>query len=69
MKTAKSGAQTTIYAAIDPDLEKVSGAYFSDCKEKSVAAQANDDKMAKWLWAVSLKWTNAHENQINNVKK
>lgn len=28
-KTAKSGAQTTIYAALDPDLENVTGMYFA----------------------------------------
>lgn len=57
LKTAKSGAQTTLYAALDPDLEKTSGLYFSDCQPKDVAVAAKDDKMAEWLWAVSEKWT------------
>lgn len=28
-KTAKSGSQTTIYAALDPDLDHVTGKYFA----------------------------------------
>ncbi|XP_017107897.2 retinol dehydrogenase 12-like [Drosophila bipectinata] len=56
-KTAKNGAQTTLYAALDPDLEKISGWYFSDCKPKDVAPAAKDDKTAKFLWAESERWT------------
>lgn len=29
LKTSKSGAQTTLYAALDPDLDDVTGKYFS----------------------------------------
>ncbi|KRF98435.1 uncharacterized protein Dwil_GK28016 [Drosophila willistoni] len=57
MKTAASGAQTTLYAALDPDLEKISGLYFSDCRPKEMAKAAKDDKTAEWLWAESEKWT------------
>ncbi|XP_039148683.1 retinol dehydrogenase 12 isoform X1 [Drosophila simulans] len=56
MKTPKNGAQTTLYAALDPDLEKVSGQYFSDCALAPVAPAALDDQMAQWLWAQSEKW-------------
>lgn len=35
--------------------------YRRECKEKEVAPQANDDNMAKWLWAVSDKWTKLKE--------
>lgn len=56
LKTAVNGAQTTLYAALDPELEKVTGKYFSDCKEKEVAPQGADDSMAKFLWKVSEKW-------------
>uniref|UniRef100_A0A182REG7 NADP-retinol dehydrogenase n=1 Tax=Anopheles funestus TaxID=62324 RepID=A0A182REG7_ANOFN len=57
LKSPLYGAQTTLFAALDPDLEKVSGQYFSDCASKDVAEQAKDDRVAKWLWAVSEKWT------------
>ncbi|XP_073844811.1 retinol dehydrogenase 13-like [Musca autumnalis] len=57
LKSPKNGAQTTLYAALDEDLATVSGKYFSDCAIKDVAPQAKDDALAKWLWAVSEKWT------------
>ncbi|XP_017958897.1 retinol dehydrogenase 12-like [Drosophila navojoa] len=57
LKTPKSGAQTTLYAALDPDLEKVSGVYFSDCKEKKVAPAAMDNQSAKQLWEESVRVT------------
>ncbi|XP_068146809.1 retinol dehydrogenase 13 [Drosophila tropicalis] len=57
LKTPKSGAQTSLYAALDPDLVNVSGQYFSDCKPKEVAPAAKDEKVGKFLWAESEKWT------------
>lgn len=52
-KSTKSGAQTTIRLAVDPELEKVTGKYFSDCVEKEVAKQARDEETAEWLWKKS----------------
>jgi hypothetical protein len=40
-------------AAIDPDLETVTGKYFADCCEKEPEPQAKDDEMAEWLWKES----------------
>lgn len=57
LKNPKSGAQTTLYVALDPELDKVSGLYFSDCAPKDCADQAKNDTVSKWLWAVSEKWT------------
>uniref|UniRef100_A0A2M4BTT4 NADP-retinol dehydrogenase n=1 Tax=Anopheles marajoara TaxID=58244 RepID=A0A2M4BTT4_9DIPT len=57
LKSPLYGAQTSVYAALEPSLEKVSGQYFSDCAPKEVAEQAKDEQVAKWLWAVSEKWT------------
>lgn len=56
LKTAANGAQTTLYCALDTELEKVTGRYFADCKEKEVAPQGQDDAMASFLWKVSQKW-------------
>ncbi|XP_046592306.1 retinol dehydrogenase 13 isoform X3 [Neodiprion lecontei] len=57
IKTPKQGAQTCIYAALDPSLKDVSGKYFSNCEEADTAPQAKDEKLAKWLWLTSEKWT------------
>lgn len=59
LKTPKNGAQTTLYAAIDPDLKDVTGQYFSDCKPKNVAKVAQDEKVSQFLWQESEKWTGA----------
>lgn len=53
MKTVKSGAQTIIALAVDPDLEGVTGKYFVDCKIGNESEYAKDDSMAEWLWEVS----------------
>jgi len=52
-KTPKSGAQTQIALAVDPDLEKVTGKYFADCKVSSESKAAQCDDTAKWLWTKS----------------
>lgn len=61
LKSPKSGAQTSLFAALDPDLEQVSGLYFSDCKPKEVAEAARDEKSAIRLWEESEKWTNLNK--------
>ncbi|XP_023031495.1 retinol dehydrogenase 12-like [Drosophila willistoni] len=65
MKSPESGAQTTLYAALDPDLDDVSGLYFSDCRPKEVSEAAKDDKTAKWLWTESEKWTGIAQDEAN----
>ncbi|XP_073997219.1 retinol dehydrogenase 13-like [Rhodnius prolixus] len=63
IKNPVQGAQTTIYAALEPVLEKVSGKYFSNCAESRTSLVAQDDNLAKWLWAVSEKWTKLEEER------
>lgn len=53
LKTAKLGAQTTIALAVDPELEQVSGKFFSDCKIAVETERARDDETAEWLWKIS----------------
>lgn len=56
-KTPVSGAQTSLYAALDEELEKVSGKYFADCRDTKQGAAARDDETAQWLWQESDKLT------------
>lgn len=58
-KTIKSGAQTQIRLAVDPELEKVSGKYFRDCKQVEPSSAARDDETAAWLWKMSEDLTQA----------
>jgi retinol dehydrogenase-13 len=55
-KKPEAGAQTTLFVALDPALEKVTGEYFADCKRAEMASHAKDDRMADWLWKLSEKW-------------
>ena len=52
-KTVKHGAQTSIYCALSPDLNNVSGRYFADCAEQKTSKHAMNDEDAKRLWEVS----------------
>ncbi|CAB3233335.1 unnamed protein product [Arctia plantaginis] len=51
--TANQGAQTSIYLAIDPSLDSVSGKYFSNCREVTPIKKARDDNAAERLWSLS----------------
>ncbi|KAJ8930539.1 hypothetical protein NQ314_016652 [Rhamnusium bicolor] len=57
IKGPRQGAQTPIYLAIDKSVEKVTGKYFSNYEVEETSEKAKDDSTAKWLWAVSEKWT------------
>lgn len=53
MKTIKSGAQTIIALAVDPDLEAITGKYYVDCEIANESEEAKDDETAEWLWEIS----------------
>ncbi|XP_015113509.1 retinol dehydrogenase 13 isoform X3 [Diachasma alloeum] len=57
LKTPKQGASTVLYTALDPSLDDITGAYFSNCKQTEESENAKDEKMAAWLWQTSAKWT------------
>ncbi|GAB0095529.1 retinol dehydrogenase 12 [Sergentomyia squamirostris] len=61
LKTPEYGAQTTIMLAVDPDLEKISGKYFSNCREACPSSKARDDEMADWLWSESARLVGIQE--------
>jgi NAD(P)-dependent dehydrogenase (short-subunit alcohol dehydrogenase family) len=49
----EAGAQTSIYLASAPELEQVSGCYFEDCSQKAPGRLAQDEELAKKLWAAT----------------
>ena len=51
------GARTSIYLASSPEVERVTGAYFANCKEVKPSAAALDDAVAERLWRVSAELT------------
>jgi len=54
-RSPERGARTSIWACTAPELEGVSGRYFSDCREKEPSAAARDDAAARRLWDASAK--------------
>ncbi|KPJ05597.1 Retinol dehydrogenase 11 [Papilio xuthus] len=63
LKNRWEGAQTTIYLAVSPEVENVSGKYFRDCKMVNVGTdQARDVELARKLWEISEKLLNFKSN-------
>lgn len=56
MVSPEKGAQTSIYLATSPEVEGVSGEYFSKSKIKKPASQALRQDTADQLWSVSEKY-------------
>ncbi|XP_055625680.1 retinol dehydrogenase 12-like [Toxorhynchites rutilus septentrionalis] len=54
-KSPRSGAQTTLYTALDETLSHESGKYYADCREQEASEAGQDDNTARWLWDVSEK--------------
>ena len=57
IKTVASGAQTTIYCAVEESIAEHSGRYYSDCREKQARPQAENMEDAKKLWEISERLT------------
>lgn len=56
-RTPAQGAETSIYLASSPDVDGITGQYFSNCKAELPARPALDDAAAERLWDVSEKLT------------
>lgn len=54
-KDVDEGTATTLVAALEPSIEKDSGAYLDDCKVKETVDYASDPEIAEKLWALSEK--------------
>lgn len=57
VKTPESCAQTSVMCAVDPELQNVTGRYFSDCALASESRGAKNDETARWLWHESERLT------------
>jgi NAD(P)-dependent dehydrogenase (short-subunit alcohol dehydrogenase family) len=52
-RSPEKGAQTTLYLAISPEVESVSGKYFLNCKQIPSSRQSYDVAVRQRLWSVS----------------
>jgi NAD(P)-dependent dehydrogenase (short-subunit alcohol dehydrogenase family) len=55
LKSAKEGAETSIYLASAPEVEDVSGEYFDNRAVKNSSEESYDEKKAAALWDVTSK--------------
>ena len=58
--TSEEGATTSVYLASSPEVEGVSGKYFSKCKAVRSNAVSYDEASQRKLWALSLELVKAH---------
>lgn len=54
-QTPWEAAQTSIYLAVSPEVENVTGKYFCDCRQKQPSKCSQDPELAKRLWLESEK--------------
>ncbi|XP_044504610.1 short-chain dehydrogenase TIC 32, chloroplastic-like [Mangifera indica] len=54
LKDVKQGAATTCYVALHPQVQGISGEYFSDSNLAKTSAQGKDADLAKKLWDFSM---------------
>lgn len=52
-RTVEQGAQTALYLATSPEVERVSGKYFANCKQTPSSARSYDAAVRRRLWNVS----------------
>lgn len=62
----EKGAQTTLYLAISPEVEKVSGKYFSNCKETPSSRLSYDVAVRQRLWQVSEELIRSYAQPLAN---
>ena len=58
--TSEEGAVTTVHLASSPEVEGVSGKYFSKCRPVRSNAVSYDEASQRKLWALSLELVKAH---------
>jgi NAD(P)-dependent dehydrogenase (short-subunit alcohol dehydrogenase family) len=51
--SAEKGARTSLYLATSPEVARVSGKYFVNCKETRSSHSSYDMALQQWLWQVS----------------
>ncbi len=58
----EKGAETSIYLASSPEVEYVSGKFFSNKKEEATSSGANDKDLNKRFYELSLKLAHLTED-------
>ncbi|XP_039263314.2 retinol dehydrogenase 12-like [Styela clava] len=64
----KHGAQTSIYCAIAPELDGITGKYFSDCRRMFTKWPTTGKKNCERLWELSEELTELKTKQTSNTR-
>jgi NAD(P)-dependent dehydrogenase (short-subunit alcohol dehydrogenase family) len=59
MITVEEGARTSLHCATSPDVAGENGLYYDECRVKAPNPLAEDEALAKELWARSEEWSEA----------
>jgi len=67
MRSARSGARTSIYLASSPKLEGVTGRYYDDCKPTPSSEESYNESLALKLYGMSLSVTHLTEPETEQA--
>ena len=67
--SSEEGAQTSLYCAVSPDLEGVTGKYFNECSETASSQASYDRDAAAKLWELSSSLTGEDPDVIEKLLK
>lgn len=69
-KSPEKGAETSLFVAVSPSLDKVTGKYFSDCKEHETSHESYNIEYQLRLWDNSVAMVQLKEDEmIPEIKK
>ncbi|XP_040061922.2 retinol dehydrogenase 11-like [Ixodes scapularis] len=66
-KTAKEGAQTSIYAAVDTTLLRQTGYYLADCRKGWPSWRARNDERNRKLFEMSVKLVHLEPSELGRI--
>jgi NAD(P)-dependent dehydrogenase (short-subunit alcohol dehydrogenase family) len=64
LKSPEAGARTPIYLAMAPEVARITGGYFVNCKQKRTAAISYDRAIAERHWEISERLTSLSSGTI-----
>jgi len=64
LKSVRDGAQTGVYMASAPELDGVTGQYFSDCEKRQPSPESQNEQLARRLWRISLRMVGLEEEDL-----
>lgn len=64
LQTAQQGAKTSLFLAVDPKVEKMTGKYVDGCRPAWTSQKAADLNLAREIFRTSLKLVGLEEREL-----